>query len=622
MDVDIKPGKDGEAALKALEAIHGQLPQTPISQTGSGGYHLLYAYPANTHVKSGANVAGLGLDIRAAGGYIVAPPSRHESGNDYKWLTEPNGHPAPEAPAWVYAKATKPAGAITQEIRPERTSPPASQAILDAARARLARHGPAIEGQGGDEHTYRAAAILRNDYGLSIDQAFPLFAEWNTTCQPSWDGDMLDAKLRRSLQYATRPYGCERDALEVAAALAPVEETPEGWSPTFVDLVNKAKADLGAILGDKSRGSARDLGGLISFGDARKIPWAGTSWLIESVFQQNSLGQVVAGSKTGKTWLVLDMALSIVTGLPLFNKFPVRKTGRVLLWLTEDQMADAVNRIDALIAAKQMPHETIDLLEKNLYLKNMQKFDVENDGELAQIVAKCWELAPLDMVVFDPLRNVSDAEEKDSTAMKAVLDRFIAVKQLTNSSVLYTHHTTKPTPSAIDDPRSAGDRGRGSTHITAAVDATIGYVSCDKKSEDNTIVTTMDVDLKNAKSAGMFSLRLHIEGTADRATEAWYTYSKADLDKDPKKTLEHSNLIREYLAKKWEDGLKEFFPMNTLIAELKIGKDKRRVSGLIDRLVDSGVIERGQSSRGVRHKAGSEGIVLGGVANNFLEEDK
>ena len=81
LDVD---GEEGLATLADLEDLHGWLPIGPASVTGSGGMHLLFA--GNARVRNSVQLLGPGLDTRAAGGYIVAPPSIHPDGPRYTWL--------------------------------------------------------------------------------------------------------------------------------------------------------------------------------------------------------------------------------------------------------------------------------------------------------------------------------------------------------------------------------------------------------------------------------------------------------------------------------------------------------------------------------------------------------
>jgi Bifunctional DNA primase/polymerase, N-terminal len=65
-----------------------RLPRTAQSITGRGGYHVVFAAP-EWRVTSGAGRLGEGLDVKAAGGYIIVPGSIHENGNQYRWHRSP-----------------------------------------------------------------------------------------------------------------------------------------------------------------------------------------------------------------------------------------------------------------------------------------------------------------------------------------------------------------------------------------------------------------------------------------------------------------------------------------------------------------------------------------------------
>jgi putative DNA primase/helicase len=79
--LDIDPRNDGDAEIEELEAAHGPLPLTVTANTGGGGWHYYY----RTDEPIGGRKIGSGIDLKAAGGYIVAPPSRHASGRRYAW---------------------------------------------------------------------------------------------------------------------------------------------------------------------------------------------------------------------------------------------------------------------------------------------------------------------------------------------------------------------------------------------------------------------------------------------------------------------------------------------------------------------------------------------------------
>lgn len=94
IDLDLKDGKDGLAALAAL----GEVPPTRTTATPTGGYHLKFKHPG-FHVPNSASVLGPGIDVRGDGGYVVAPGSRHKNGGIYT-LVDPNA-PIVDAPSWL-----------------------------------------------------------------------------------------------------------------------------------------------------------------------------------------------------------------------------------------------------------------------------------------------------------------------------------------------------------------------------------------------------------------------------------------------------------------------------------------------------------------------------------------
>lgn len=82
-DIDGKPGLD---ELAKLTRLHGPIPSTPVVVT-SRGWHIYLALPQGDAGRIPCS-SGDGLDVRGDGGYVVAPPSVHESGHVYYWANE------------------------------------------------------------------------------------------------------------------------------------------------------------------------------------------------------------------------------------------------------------------------------------------------------------------------------------------------------------------------------------------------------------------------------------------------------------------------------------------------------------------------------------------------------
>lgn len=99
--VDIDAGHGGEESIKELAAKHS-IPETVTAKTGGGGRHLIFKHPG-VEIRNSASKLAKGIDIRGDGGYIVAPPSLHPSGNRYQWLSElaPSRHELAPMPEWM-----------------------------------------------------------------------------------------------------------------------------------------------------------------------------------------------------------------------------------------------------------------------------------------------------------------------------------------------------------------------------------------------------------------------------------------------------------------------------------------------------------------------------------------
>lgn len=96
LDVDLP---DGPKSLAYLEAMYGSLPTTMEQNTGSGGRHLLFKWPAGRTIKNSAGKIAAGLDVRGIGGYIILPPSGHPSGGKYAWNQD--HFKRSDAPDWL-----------------------------------------------------------------------------------------------------------------------------------------------------------------------------------------------------------------------------------------------------------------------------------------------------------------------------------------------------------------------------------------------------------------------------------------------------------------------------------------------------------------------------------------
>jgi hypothetical protein len=148
--VDLDPRHGSDESLVELDKAGLEWPHTWRSLTGGGGEHIIYAAPEGVEIASFAAEhmddppLGRGIDVRARGGYIVAPPSRHISGQSYCWSVDhhPAETPLAPAPDWLVEKFAKRSGSTVHEPVPtaeiERLASGMITEYRDLAAARFA----------------------------------------------------------------------------------------------------------------------------------------------------------------------------------------------------------------------------------------------------------------------------------------------------------------------------------------------------------------------------------------------------------------------------------------------------------------------------------------------------
>lgn len=118
---DVDPRNGGGATLEGLEEAHGPFQREAVVLTGGGGLHLYFRY-SGPPIASGRDVFGLGIDLKSARGYVIAPDSWHKSGRQYRWLRGAMPAEFPIAPAWLVELASRSASARVGSNRGSRSS--------------------------------------------------------------------------------------------------------------------------------------------------------------------------------------------------------------------------------------------------------------------------------------------------------------------------------------------------------------------------------------------------------------------------------------------------------------------------------------------------------------------
>lgn len=186
LDEDLPYGEDSRADL---EARYGELPDTPRVLTGGGGEQYFFRHPGYRIPCSTAKL-GVNLDVRADGGYVVAPYSLHRSGRLYEWdSTAALGElePAP-LPSWLAELMTARSERTTESTQGETEIP---------------------AGKRNDQLTRIGGALRRR--GCGFDEILAALKVTNEQrCRPPL-ADTEVAEIARSVgRYAPEPGAADR----------------------------------------------------------------------------------------------------------------------------------------------------------------------------------------------------------------------------------------------------------------------------------------------------------------------------------------------------------------------------------------------------------------------------
>ncbi len=158
LDVPKQSGTTGAEALRQLELDDGQdMPATFTVATPSGGRHLYYTNPpGETHGNTASKVAAH-IDTRAAGGYVVAPPTQLSCGDSYHIIDD---HLPAELPRWfsqLLSPPTRPTTATQTRHAADAGSDRVKRYVAAALNSELDRLATTSEGQ--RNHTLFTASI-------------------------------------------------------------------------------------------------------------------------------------------------------------------------------------------------------------------------------------------------------------------------------------------------------------------------------------------------------------------------------------------------------------------------------------------------------------------------------
>lgn len=410
--LDVDPANGGMDSYENMLLKHGGFPDTWQQITGRRGFHMFFRYPSFPV----ANAAGLfpGIDIRGDGGQVVAPPSIHpDTGLTYEWdgLEDIENTKLAEAPLWLL------------EILQGRHDNHGSQHIPIAEKI---PHGV-------QHYTLLSLAGALRRMGLS-------------------DAEIVPALLAVNQNRCERP-GPDQNIRQIAASVMKYRPADTSLYNTATKLWRMTKAKEHEEKAREEKLGLQVVDGLTVY----RSSGLDQKCVIPGILY-NGLTVFAGRPKTGKSWMTLQLALSVARG-ENFLGLPVNMPGGVVYVALEESQSRTATRMQRLAD------------EESVYLQNigmvysMSPLASGGRDQLAKII----EDRHPTLVIIDTFLALVGGSDKRSDVMRAEYKEIDTIRKIAaeyDTAMVLVHHMRKSVAG-----ESGIDSVAGSTGVTAAADA-------------------------------------------------------------------------------------------------------------------------------------------------------
>ena len=336
---------DVDGAIPAYQALIADIgiPEhvaTVLTGRGDGGLHIYCTPGGNKTIPSGKHGLPDKIEVKAAGGYVVAPPSRHISGGTYTYLTSMTGevHGDVALSDWLAVLDTEPATVVP--IRPTMPMPSMTASADNVTKYRDAVINSACDaiayaGEGGRWMALATEAVPKICRGIAgglIPRDVGTYALEGAARQAGLDSgevaripELIDLMLAQGIKEPITPPQDTNALTDAWLASLPKDdagELPEAYTEVINQRTSWWPIDLDPVL----RGEVTETPpAFLEFVDDQPLFYAG------------KVNGIIGESESGKTWIALEAV-----------KQALGRGQRVLYMDFEDSAPGIVSRLRSL----------------------------------------------------------------------------------------------------------------------------------------------------------------------------------------------------------------------------------------------------------------------------------
>ena len=401
-----------------IEELLKKWPTQMVARSGSGGYHLYYQYPTGVPKVSNRVSIFEGADLRADGGFIVLPPTVHPNGNRYEWIKR------------------GPLGAFPLALLDLESKPTIQNEgwIVEALRG---------VSEGGRNDTCARLAGYFFKKGMTSDIVEALLLEWNERNDPP-----LPVK-------------------EVRTTLKSIERSHAGVDSQFTSVQFENNQTE-----QEQKESTFDVMKMCDY--VKGYGGDGVQWLVSDWLPDASITFLISPPESYKTWILLDLAVSVSAGVPFLGSFPVNSTGPTLIIQQEDSHSGLTDRLALIVEQKLGLNANIDgenwqvpsMPDLPIYVhpSRMLRFD---NKKVIEELEKQIEIIKPKVIMIDPLYSTTSSTDNYMSDLANQMMVLKAWRDKYGCSFVIAHHSKKN----LDPDSTAREDSWGSQFLNAFLEA-------------------------------------------------------------------------------------------------------------------------------------------------------
>ncbi len=185
-------------------------------------------------------------------------------------------------------------------------------------------------------------------------------------------------------------------------------------------------------------------------------------WLVQNLWARAGVGIIGGAPKCCKSWLGLDLAVSVASGTPCLDTFEVHQQGSALVYMAEDAAPVVKQRLSGLCRHRSLELASLDI---GVITAPSVRLDLSHDQR--RLTETVRQQAPR-LLLLDPFVRLHRINENQASDVAAILGFLRELQREYDLAVLVVHHARKNRGSS-----TGGQSLRGSSDFFAWVDTAL-----------------------------------------------------------------------------------------------------------------------------------------------------